>query len=351
MPRLALIPGDGIGAEVSVEVVRLLQALKGEGHSLDWNVYDCSAERYLRTGKALPDGGMAELAGYDAIFAGAFGDPRVPDMAHARALLLGARFGLDLYVNLRPVRALSDAVVPLKGRCAGDVDILIVRENTEGAYVNVGGLFKAGTPDKTAVQEAIATRRGVDRILRYAFEQASSRPRGRLVMADKHNALTFVSGLWYRMFQEVRRDYPSVESHHIFVDALCHDLIRDPGRFDVIVTSNLFGDLLSDLAAALAGGLGVAPSANLNPRTRKGLFEPVHGSAHDIAGRGEANPLAALLSAAMMLDFIGMSGAARRVERAVRDCVRAGEVTRDLGGRLGTAGAGEAVLRRLSEGS
>lgn len=351
MPRFALIPGDGIGPEVSAEVVRLLEVLKGEGHALEWTVYDCSAERYLATGKALPDGGMAELAGYDAIFAGAFGDPRVPDMAHARALLLGARFELDLFVNLRPARAFSDAVVPLRGRTAPEVDILIVRENTEGAYVNLGGLFKAGTPDETALQEAIATRRGVERILRYAFEQAASRPRRRLVMADKHNALRFVSGLWHRVYQEVRRDYPSVQSHHVFVDTLCHDLVRDPGRFDVIVTSNLFGDLLSDLTAALAGGLGVAPSANLNPRTGKGLFEPVHGAAHDIAGRGEANPLAALLSAAMMLNFVGMADSARRVERSVQECVRDGEVTRDLGGTLGTAAAGEAVLRRLVRGS
>lgn len=347
MARFGLIPGDGAGIEVVAEVEALLAALRRDGSPVEWQTFGYGADRYLATGESLPEGAMEELAGFDALFAGAFGDPRVPDMAHAREILLGLRRGFDLYANLRPVRPLADRLSPLSACPGGKIDVLVVRENTEGAYVDAGGTWKRGTSEELAVQEAIATRKGVERVLAYAFQLASEHPSKRLHMADKHNALTHVGGLWHRTFEEVRRRFPEVESRHIFVDALCHDLVRDPSRFGVIVTSNLFGDLLSDLGAALAGGLGVAPSGNVNPETRKALFEPVHGSAPDIAGKGVANPVAALLSAAMMLEWVGLREEASRVERAVRESVAAGETTPDLGGRLSTRQAGEAVLSRL----
>ncbi len=344
MPRIAVIPGDGIGPEITHEVLKVMEALCSKGVPLTWQTFDYSADSYLKTGKALPEGAIEELAAFDAIFMGALGDPRVPDSTHARDILLGLRFGLDLYVNLRPVRLPIEALTPLKGRTAHDIDLVIVRENTEGAYVGAGGFLKKGTAEEVAVQEALATRRGVERVLRFAFEHARGR-RKILAMADKHNALRFVSDLWFRVFRELSEAYPDVEARHYFIDNLCYQLVRDPSQFDVIVTSNLFGDLLSDLGAALAGGLGLAPSANINPETGRGLFEPVHGSAPDIAGRGEANPSAGLLSMAMMLEFLGIGEAARTVHSAVDSCIAAGQVTRDLGGALGTGAAGDAVRR------
>jgi 3-isopropylmalate dehydrogenase len=349
MPRFALIPGDGIGVEVTAEVVKVLHDLRDEGLPLQWESYDYSADRYLRTGEGLPDGALSELADFDAIFVGAFGDPRVPDMAHARDILLGLRFKLDLYVNERPVMLLSPSHTPLKGHGPEEVDFVVLRENTEGAYVGTGGFLRHGTPDEVAVQESLATRKGVDRILRYAFERASFLRRG-LVMADKHNAMQFVSDLWYRAFREMAGDYPEVASRHLYADALCHELVRDPSQFGVIVTDNLFGDLISDLGAALAGGLGLAPSGNINPETRRGLFEPVHGSAPDLAGKELANPMAALRSAAMMLGFVGEAEAGARLEAAVRACAQDGQTTPDLGGRLGTRDVGEAIRQRLKEG-
>lgn len=350
MKHIGVIPGDGIGPEVTAEVEALLDLFRAGGLPIAWDVLPYSANYYLTHGRALPEDGLASLAPYDALFVGAFGDPRVPDMAHAREILLGARRGFDLYVNERPVRLLHDGLTPLKGRGRADVDFVIFRENTEGAYVGLGGRFRRGTPDELAVQEAIATRRGVERILRHAFGRASASPRKTLHMADKHNALEHVGGLWLEVFHAVASEFPGVGAQQIFVDTFCHDVVRDPGRFDVVVTSNLFGDLISDLGAALAGGLGIAASANVNPETGKGLFEPVHGSAFDLAGKGTANPVAALLSAGMMLAFLGFGDAARGVERAVEDAVAAGETTRDLGGTLGTSGAGEAVRKRLKGG-
>jgi 3-isopropylmalate dehydrogenase len=345
--RIGVIPGDGIGPDVTSEVVALLEFLRVGGLPLTWDVLPYSADYYLAQGRALPEDGLEALGSYDALFVGAFGDPRVPDMAHAREILLGLRRHLDLYANLRPCKPLADSLCPVRTCRGSQVDLLVVRENTEGAYVDAGGTFKRGTPDELAVQEAVATRKGVERILVYAFQLALEHPSKRLHMADKHNALTHVGGLWYRTFLEVRERFPAVESRHIYVDALCHDLVRDPSRFGIIVTSNLFGDLVSDIGAALAGGLGVAPSGNVNPRTRKALFEPVHGSAPDLAGKGAANPVAALLSAAMMLEWAELAEEGARVRRAVRECVAAGETTPDLGGGLSTRAVGEAVRRRL----
>ncbi len=351
MASIAVIPGDGIGAEVTAEVLRLLELLRGEGLPLSWRTFDYCADRYLATGVALPPGGREELASFDAIFLGALGDPRVPDMAHAREILLETRFRLDLFVNVRPVRLLHASHTPLKDRTERDIDFVIFRENTEGPYVGAGGFLKPGTPDEVAIQEWVATRKGVERILRHAFEAARRRPRHRLVMVDKHNALRFASEIWHRVFREVAKEYPDVEARHLFADTACLLLVQDPSQFEVIVTDNLFGDLLSDLGAALAGGLGLAPSASLNPQTGKGLFEPVHGSAPGIAGTGRANPMAALLTAAMMLEFLGQGEAAARVERAVRACIAEELVTPDLGGGLTTRAVGQAVLDRISKGA
>ena len=350
MKQIAIIPGDGIGPEVTREVVELLGQLRAEGLPLAWKIFGYSADSYLREGRALPEGGMEELALFDAIFLGALGDPRVPDMAHGREIILGARRSLDLYVNLRPIRLLHDRLTPLKSRRCEEVDFTIVRENTEGAYIGAGGRFRVGTPEEVAVQEALATRRGVERVLRYAFGLAGASGE-KLVMADKHNALEFVGGLWYRTFRELEGEYPQVEARHLFVDALCHDLVRDPSRFGVIVTSNLFGDLISDLGAALAGGLGLAPSANLNPETRRGLFEPVHGSAQDIAGKGIANPMAAFLSAGMMLEFLGFEEAGRRLRAAVTTCLEGGTTTPDLGGSSTTAEVGRVIRNAVALGA
>ena len=277
---------------------------------------------------------------------GAFGDPRVPDMKHAADILLGARFQLDLYVNYRPVRCLDDRLSPLKSHGAGDIDFVVFRENTEGSYVGCGGNFKRGTPDEVAVQEDVSTRKGVERIVRHAFEFASSRGRRRVVMADKSNAMRYVGDLWQRTFAEVAARYPDIESSSLFVDALCMQIVKDPSQFDVIVTNNLFGDIVTDLAAALQGGLGMAASGNIHPG-RVSMFEPVHGSAPKYAGTGRANPFGAILTVALMLDHLGRPQEAAAVEQAVQSCVRKCRCTRDVGGVLSTAQAGDAVVDDL----
>jgi 3-isopropylmalate dehydrogenase len=291
---------------------------------------------------------LQELASHDAIYMGAFGDPRVPDMRHARDILLGTRFQLDLYINLRPVRCLHDRLCPLKHRSAADVDFVVFRENTEGLYVGMGGLFKHGSPDEIAIQEDVNTRKGVERIIRAAFEYARVHGRREVTMSDKSNVLRYGHDLWQRVFAEVAADYPTIASGHLYVDALAMQLIKDPGRFDVIVTCNMFGDIITDLGAQLQGGLGMAASGNIRPGATS-MFEPVHGSAPRYAGTDRANPLAAILTAAMMLEHLGLDEQAGRVERAVQICLEAGECTADVGGRLGTAATGDAVVRRLRE--
>ncbi|MBI3050630.1 MAG: 3-isopropylmalate dehydrogenase [Acidobacteria bacterium] len=340
--RVAVIPGDGIGPEVIAEALRLLAAAGGvDVEHLPW-----SATHYLQTGVTIPADGYETLRSFDAVLVGALGDPRVPDNCHARDILLGTRFALDLYVNYRPVRLLDDRLCPLKGRTAADVNFVVFRENTEGVYVGVGGRFKAGTPDEIAVQEEINTFKGVDRIVRFAFTFARARGRRRVCMADKSNAMPDGHALWQRVFAEVKPEYPEIEATHLYIDALAMFLVQDPGRFDVIVTNNLFGDIITDIGGALQGGLGMAASANLHPG-RTSMFEPVHGSAPALAGKNEANPIGAILSAALMLETLGRAEDARRIERAVEEAVRAGDVTRDVGGTLGTREAGEAILRRL----
>ena len=339
--RIAVIPGDGIGKEVTSEAVRILEALGGvDLHTLPWG-----ADHFLTTGETVPAGGYDTLRSFDAILVGALGDPRVADNRHARDILLGTRFELDLYVNYRPVRLLDERLCPLKDRSVADVNFAVFRENTEGLYVGIGGRFKPGTEDEIAVQEEVNTFKGVNRIIRPAFEFARAN-RQRLCLCDKSNAMTQGHALWQRVFREVKAEYPDVEATHLYVDALAMLLVQNPSQFDVIVTNNLFGDIITDLGAALQGGAGMAASANLHPG-RTSMFEPVHGSAPPLAGQNVANPIGAILSAALMLHTLGRAEEARRIEQAVEAAVRRREVTRDIGGSLGTREAGAAILRHL----
>ncbi len=347
MSRIAVIAGDGIGIEVTREAVGALrEAGAVTGLRLELEEMPYGADHFLRTGETLPPSTLDALQEFDAILLGALGDPRVPDNRHAADILLGIRFGLDLYVNQRPVRLLDERLCPLKGRTPAAIDFVIFRENTEGLYVGVGGFFKKGTPDEVAVQEDVNTRKGVERICRHAFEHARATGRTRVLMADKSNVLTYGHDLWQRVFREVAGSYPDIEASHMYVDALAMQLVKDPSPFQVIVTCNMFGDILSDLGAALQGGLGMAASANLHPG-RTGLFEPVHGSAPRHAGRNVANPMGAILTAGMMLRELGADEAARLLEGAVVDCVREGRTTRDLGGPLGTREVGDEVRRHI----
>ena len=348
--RIAVIPGDGIGPEVIAQGRRVLEAVtRATGTSLDFVTYDLGAERYLRTREILPDSVFGELQAADAIYLGAIGDPRVQNPQYAAGLLLRLRFELDLWVNLRPSRLLAPGLTPL--RDAGSIDLVVVRENTEGAYVGIGGQFKRGTPDEIAIQEDVNTRKGVERIIHYAFELAVRRRaaghRGRVTMVDKSNALYHAHDLWQRVFALERQAAPDIEAEHLFVDAAAMQLVKEPSRFDVIVTSNMFDDILSDLASELVGGLGQAPSANLNPDNRRGLFEPVHGSAPKHAGKGIANPFGAILAGAMMLRHLGDEMGAGQIEKAVMSAAEERLTTRDLGGTLTTAAAADAVLERL----
>jgi len=346
--RIAVIPGDGIGPEVIAQAVEVLHRVEqAHGVRLELVHFDWGADRFLREGVALPDGALQMLErDFDAILAGAFGDPRVPSNEHAEQILLGMRRGLDLYINLRPVRLLHERLTPLKGRTEAEIDFVVFRENTEGAYCGAGGFLKRGTPEEIATQEEINTRRGVERIVAAAFEHARRHGRQRVTMADKSNVQRFGGDLWQRVFREVAARYEEIEAEHQYVDAMAMFMVLDPGRYDVVVTNNLFGDILTDLGAGIVGGLGVAASGNIHPG-RVSLFEPVHGSAPPLAGKGVANPIGAILTAAMMLEYLGFDRAAREIERAVREQIAAGETTRDLGGSLSTAEAGRAICRRI----
>jgi 3-isopropylmalate dehydrogenase len=346
--RIAVLAGDGTGKDVTAEAVKVLAAA-AEAWDLPLELvhFPWDADHYLATGETLPAGALDDFRqNYAAVLIGAYGDPRVPDMKHAADILLGIRFGLDLYINLRPVKLYDARLCPLKERTEKDVDIVIFRENTEGAYVNVGGNFKRGTPDEVAVQEEIHTRKGVERILRAAFEYAVAHGRREVLMSDKSNVMRFGHDLWQRCFAEVAVDYPQIAARHMFVDALAMQLVRQPQSFDVIVTNNMFGDILTDLGAALQGGLGVAASANLHPGCTS-MFEPVHGSAPKYAGTGRANPVGAVLSAALMLDTLGHGEASCAVEEAVARSLREGRTTPDLGGTMTTSQVGDLLARSL----
>lgn len=351
--RIAVVPGDGIGKEVIPEAVK---AMTASGAQVDLSYFDWSADRYLADGVTIPPDGFAMLSrDFDAIFVGALGDPRVPSNIHAKEILLGMRFKMDLYANVRPVRLLDEALCPLKGIQPKDVDFVVIRENTEGVYVDVGGCFKQGTADEVAIQEDVNTRKGVERIIRYAFEFCSSHKkqdgglRGKVLMSDKANVMTYAHGLWQRVFKEVSREYPQIAAERMYVDALCMQMVRDPRQFDVIVTNNMFGDIVTDLAAGLQGGLGMAASGNIHPG-RTSMFEPVHGSAPPIAGKNMANPLGAILTAAMMLRHLGMEAESAKIEAAVLEAVRKKKTTPDVGGALGTKEAGQWVADRVAAG-
>ena len=348
MPRIALVPGDGIGAEVVAEARKVLERVAAdEGIPLELAELPYGAQRYLDIGRTITPEEMAAVErDHDAILLGALGDPRVPGNEHARDILLGMRFKLDLYINLRPVKLVDARFSPLKDVRPEDVDIVIFRENTEGVYVGLGGTFKKGTPDELAIEEDVNTRKGVERIVRAAFAYARERGRTRVALADKANAMQHAGGLYRRVFAEVAREYTDIQSSAMYVDAMAMDMVLHPARYDVIVASNLLGDILSDLAAALAGGLGIAPSANLHPG-KPGLFEPVHGSAPDIAGQDRANPLAAILTTSLMLEQLGYADAAARIEQACTASIRAGQTTPDLGGSLGTRAVGDWIVKEL----
>jgi 3-isopropylmalate dehydrogenase len=343
--RIAVIPGDGIGKEVTAEAVKVLQAVcNASGRLLEPVLLPWSADHFLATGETLPPHGYRMLRDeFAGILVGALGDPRVPDNRHARDILLGTRFELDLYVNYRPVRLLHDRLSPLVGRGRSDIDFVVFRENTEGVYVSVGGRFKAGTEDEIAIQEEVNTWKGVHRIQRHAFEYAAARGL-RLCMADKSNAMQHGHALWQRVFKDLAAAFPRVSATHLYIDALAMFLVKDPGQFQVIVTNNLFGDIVTDIGGALQGGLGMAASGNIHPG-RTSLFEPVHGSAPPLAGKGVANPMGAILSAALMLDTLGWADEAAAIERAVEAAVAANVTTPDIGGTSTTGEVGDAVAR------
>ena len=339
---VAVVSGDGIGREVIPQALDVLRAIGGcTLEELPWG-----ADYYLKTGVTIPRGGYDTLRSFDAILIGALGDPRVPDNRHARDILLGTRFELDLYVNYRPVRLLDDRLCPLKNRTRRDVDFVVFRENTEGLYVGAGGRMRPDTEDEIAIQEEVNTYRGVHRIVEYAFEFAKARGLTKVCMADKSNAMTHGHALWQRVFKGLAPRYPDIQATHLYIDALAMLLVQSPDQFQVIVTNNLFGDIVTDIGGALQGGLGMAASGNIHPG-RTSMFEPVHGSAPPLAGRDIANPMGAILSAALMLETLGRADDARRIERAVEEAVHAGETTRDIGGSLGTREAGAAVVKRL----
>src|ERR1044071_5532407 len=348
MKRIAVIPGDGIGPEVLREAVRVLKHLQeSKGLELEFVDFDWGAEKFLREGVTLPEGALEMLtAEFDAILAGAFGDPRVASNKHAEDILLGMRRGLDLYINLRPVRLLDARLTPLSERSVADIDFVVFRENTEGAYCGAGGFLKKGTADEIATQEELNTRRGVERIIIAAFEYAKANGRKRVTMADKSNVQRFGGDLWQRVFKEVSADYPAIEANHQYVDAMAMFMVLNPSQYDVIVSNNLFGDILTDVGAAIQGGLGVAASGNIHPG-RVSLFEPVHGSAPAMAGKGIANPVGAILTCAMMLEYLGNKNASQAIEKAVRDSISNNETTRDLGGNLSTSEASAAICKRI----
>jgi len=345
--NIAIIPGDGIGREVTAEAVKVLRTVQERfGKTLAFETLPWSADHFLQSGITIPANGYDLLRSFDAVFVGALGDPRVPDNRHARDILLGTRFELDLYVNYRPVRLLDERLCPLKGRGPADVNFAVFRENTEGLYVGVGGRFKAGTEDEVAIQEELNTYKGVHRIIRHAFEFARARGLTKVCMADKSNAMTHGHALWQRVFKEVASGYPEIHPTHYYIDALAMYMVLDPGQFQVIVTNNLFGDIITDLGATFQGGLGMAASGNIHPG-RTSLFEPVHGSAPKFAGRNVANPIGAIASAALMLETLGWTEESAAIDAAILQTVKDRNVTQDIGGSLGTAQAGDAIRAAL----
>lgn len=346
--QIAVYPGDGIGTEVTAEAVRVLEALAARGEfALDMTSFDWGLRHWERTGQVVPDNFLDVLRPRDAILLGAVGWPaKIPDHV-SLAPLVRIRQAFDQYACLRPVKLLPGICSPLAGKGPDDIDFVVLRENSEGEYVDSGSRFHVGQPDEFALQTAIHTRRGIERILRFGFELARSRRR-KLMMATKSNAQRYAYVLWDEILEQLKPQYPDVAAQRQHADALAMNFVRTPEQFDVVVASNLFGDLLTDLGGVIAGGLGLAPSTNTNPeRNYPSMFEPVHGSAPDIAGQGIANPVAAIQSAAMMLEWLGEGRAAAAIRRAVEAALAGGARTPDLGGRLTTVQMGDAVLRQL----
>ncbi|MFI6577067.1 3-isopropylmalate dehydrogenase [Nocardiopsis sp. NPDC050513] len=346
--KLAVIPGDGIGPEVVGEGLKVLEAVAPQhGLAIEATEYELGARLWHRTGETLPDSVEAELREHEAILLGAVGDPSVPSGVLERGLLLRLRFDFDHYVNLRPVRLFPGVESPLAGVSPEDIDMLVVREGTEGPYAGAGGVLRKGTPHEIATQDSVNTRFGVERVVRYAFEKAAARPRRKLTLVHKDNVLTFAGELWQRVVREVGAEYPQVAVDYCHVDAAAMFFVNQPARFDVVVTDNLFGDIITDIGAAVTGGIGLAASGNVNPDNAfPSMFEPVHGSAPDIAGQGKADPTATVLSVATMLDHLGVPEAARRIE----DAVAADLKTRAQGDKArSTSQIGDDLAARVGE--
>ncbi|MFL1380121.1 MULTISPECIES: 3-isopropylmalate dehydrogenase [unclassified Nocardiopsis] len=345
--KLAVIPGDGIGPEVVAEGLKVLEvAAARHDLAVEATEYELGARLWHRTGETLPDSVAAELARHEAIYLGAVGDPTVPSGVLERGLLLRLRFDFDHYVNLRPVRLYPGVESPLAGVTPEDIDMLVVREGTEGPYAGAGGVLRKGTPHEIATQDSVNTRFGVERVVRFAFAQAAARPRRKLTLVHKDNVLTFAGELWQRTVREVGEEYPQVSVDYCHVDAAAMFFVNQPARFDVVVTDNLFGDIITDIGAAITGGIGLAASGNINPDgTYPSMFEPVHGSAPDIAGQGKADPTATVLSAATLLDHLGVPEAARRIEAAVAADLK----TRAPGEARSTSRIGDDLAARVAE--
>jgi len=345
--RIAIIAGDGIGKDVTAEAVKILTTISSVfGRAIELEHLPWSADHYLKTGETLPANGYDLLRSFDAVFVGALGDPRVIDNRHARDILLGTRFELDLYVNYRPVKLLDDRLSPLKDRGRTDINFVVFRENTEGVYVGIGGRFKAGTVDEVAIQEEVNTYKGVHRIIRHAFEFAKSNGHTKVCMADKSNAMQQGHALWQRVFKEVAAGYAGITATHQYIDAMAMFLVKDPGQYQVIVTNNLFGDIITDIGGALQGGLGMAASGNIHPG-KTSLFEPVHGSAPPLAGKNIANPIGAVLSTALMLDTLGARAESKAIEAAVETAIAQNQTTTDIGGKLGTREDGDFIAKTI----
>jgi tartrate dehydrogenase/decarboxylase/D-malate dehydrogenase len=350
--KIGLIPGDGIGREVVPEGVRALEALAAVyGFNISFEEFPFSCRYYLEHGVMMPPDALDQLKSFDAILLGAVGDPKVPDHISLWGLLIPIRREFDQYINLRPVRLLPGIRSPLSGRRCGDIDFMVVRENTEGEYSDIGGRLFAGTEREVVVQETLFSRAGVDRVLRYAFELAMKRPARHVTSATKSNGLRFTMPFWDERFESIAREYPDIRHDQYHIDILTAHFVQHPDWFDVVVGSNLFGDILSDLGPAIAGGIGIAPSANLNiERKFPSMFEPVHGSAPDIAGKGIANPIATLWSVQMMLDFLGENQAGEKLMRALESVTGKRVFTKDLGGNTGTTAFTDHVIAEIARG-
>jgi tartrate dehydrogenase/decarboxylase/D-malate dehydrogenase len=351
MYKIAVIPGDGIGKEVIKEGIRVLDAVgKRFGFSLEWQTFPWGCDYYITNGEMMPSDGLEQLKPYDAIFLGAVGTPGVPDHVSLWGLLIPIRREFRQYVNVRPVRLLRGITSPLRNKTAGDIDFYVVRENNEGEYSNIGGRIYTGTEEEITVQESVFTRKGVERIQRFGYELAQKRNRKHLTSATKSNGIVFTMPYWDEIFAELSSAYPDVETDQFHIDALCAQVVLDHGYFDVIVASNLFGDIISDLGPAVAGSLGIAASGNLNPeREFPSMFEPVHGSAPDIAGKGIANPIGQIWSGALMLEHLGEPDAARVIEKAIETALDERNIkTTDLGGTATTEELGKTIADIIS---